>query len=107
MEIELNLEELKATSTHLKKTINTKKAALSADGRLDLQKLMDDKFLRCRMNALALKQRIHDRLRQRKFELEALDRAYRSSVNRMSQSYFSFKSEYSSGRCRKKITTSC
>jgi hypothetical protein len=33
------------------------------------------------MNALALKQRIRDRLRQRKFELEILEHAYRSSTN--------------------------
>ena len=35
------------------------------------------------MNALALKQRIRDRLRQRKFELEILERAYRKTVNHL------------------------
>lgn len=33
------------------------------------------------MNALALKQRLRDRLRQRKFELEKLERSYRRTVN--------------------------
>jgi hypothetical protein len=33
------------------------------------------------MNARSLKHRIRDRLRQRKFELEKLERAYRHTVN--------------------------
>ncbi|KII83461.1 hypothetical protein PLICRDRAFT_84861, partial [Plicaturopsis crispa FD-325 SS-3] len=33
------------------------------------------------MNARALKKRIRDRLRQRKFELERLEREYRNTVN--------------------------
>ena len=35
------------------------------------------------MKALALKQRIRDRLRHRKFELEGLERAYRKTVNHL------------------------
>jgi hypothetical protein len=33
------------------------------------------------MNACALKARLRDRLRQRKFELERLERSYRITVN--------------------------
>ena len=33
------------------------------------------------MNACALKARIRDHLRQRKFELERLERSYRKTVN--------------------------
>jgi len=39
----------------------------------DLRKLQHDVFLRLRMNALALKQRLRDRLRQRKFEIKRLE----------------------------------
>ena len=60
-----------------------RKAKLSVDGRLNLTKLLDNEFLKLRMKALALKQRIRDRLRQRKFELENLERAYRKTVNHL------------------------
>lgn len=46
-----------------------------------LGRLRDNVFLRSRMNALAIKQRLRDRLRQRKFELEKLERSYRRTVN--------------------------
>ena len=48
---------------------------------LNLAVLRNDAFLRLRMNALALKQRIRDRLRQRKFEIDKLERSYRRSAN--------------------------
>jgi len=51
------------------------------DGRLNLAKLMGNAFLKQRMNALALKQRLRERLRHRKFELENVERAYRNTVN--------------------------
>jgi hypothetical protein len=48
---------------------------------MTLQKLKADIFLQIRMNARALKTRIRDRLRQRKFEIERLERSYRHAVN--------------------------
>ncbi|KDR65968.1 hypothetical protein GALMADRAFT_148248 [Galerina marginata CBS 339.88] len=75
------IEDLQDKIKKSKKTIGNKKAKLSVDGRLNLTKLMGNEFLKIRMNALALKQRIRDRLRQRKFELEGLVRAYRNTVN--------------------------
>lgn len=75
------LEELGDKIKKAKKSIEQKKKELSVDGRLNLAKLLGNEFLQIRMNALALKQRIRDRLRARKFEIESLEHAYRSSVN--------------------------
>jgi hypothetical protein len=83
MVAEENMEELRSKSKKAQKAINHKKTKLSVDGRLNLTKLMGNEFLRVRMNALALKQRIRDRLRNRKFELESLERAYRTTVNQI------------------------
>jgi hypothetical protein len=54
-----------------------KRKALGVDGRLSLKTLSSSRFLQLRMSARALKSRIRDRLRQRKFELSLLERAYR------------------------------
>jgi len=67
------LEELEEKVKKYKKTITAQKAKLSVDGRLNLTNLLDNEFLKLRMKALALKQRIRDRLRHRKFELENLE----------------------------------
>jgi len=77
------LEELQEKITKHKRLILARKAKLSVDGRLNLTKLLDNEFLKLRMRALALKQRIRDRLRQQKFELENLERAYRKTVNHL------------------------
>lgn len=61
-----------------------KKAALGVEARTLLTDISTSDYLRLRMNARALKQRIRDRLRHRKFELERLERAYRVTVNGMS-----------------------
>jgi hypothetical protein len=72
-----SLEEAQEKIGHLKEIIKQKKSALGVDGRLSLEKLSTNKFLQLRMSARALKSRICDRLRQRKFELSLLERAYR------------------------------
>ncbi|EIN06862.1 hypothetical protein PUNSTDRAFT_72710 [Punctularia strigosozonata HHB-11173 SS5] len=46
--------------------------------RQDLSSLRASKYLTHRMNALALKNRIRDRLRQRKFEFTGMERSYRT-----------------------------
>jgi hypothetical protein len=80
-EVQEDLQEYQAKLAKLRTSIATKRSKLSVDGRLNLTKLMGNVFLRERMNALALKQRIRDRLRYRKFELENMERAYRNTVN--------------------------
>ncbi|KAJ3475061.1 hypothetical protein NLI96_g12083 [Meripilus lineatus] len=54
---------------------------LSVDGRLDLARLIKDKYLQRRMNARTLKMRILQRLRERKFELEQMQHSYRNVLN--------------------------
>lgn len=58
-------------------------AALGVTESASLVRLKQSKFLQQRMNALALKHRMRDKLRQRKFENERLERAYRRTVNGM------------------------
>ncbi|KDR65453.1 hypothetical protein GALMADRAFT_81864, partial [Galerina marginata CBS 339.88] len=76
-----SIDELTIKVQKNQKAIAYKKGKLSVDGRLNLNNLMGNEFLKIRMNALALKQRIRDRLRQRKFEIESLERAYRNTMN--------------------------
>ena len=80
-EFTMLLNEAHAKASRIRTTLQRKQEALGVDARLDLQRLTNNAFLRLRMNARALKQRIRDRLRQRKFELERLERAYRVSTN--------------------------
>ena len=82
-DIQVMLMEAEAKVKKQKTIIASRKAKLSVDGRLNLEKLLNNEFLKLRMNALALKQRIRDRLRQRKFELENLERSYRKTMNHM------------------------
>jgi hypothetical protein len=51
------------------------------EDKVNLEKMKKDIYLTVRLNALAIKTRIRDRLRQRKFELERLERSYRATVN--------------------------
>lgn len=82
-DISMRLRDAREHCTRLEDACHRKQAALGIDGRVDLMKLRQDFFLRLRMNALALKQRIRDRLRQRKFEIEKLERSYRRNANGM------------------------
>jgi hypothetical protein len=80
-DVTLHLEDFQQKHAQAEKAIRYKRASLDVDGRLSLHKLLNNKFLQTRMNALALKKRIRNRLQQRKFELEALERAYRHTTN--------------------------
>ncbi|KAF8834234.1 hypothetical protein BDN67DRAFT_992712 [Paxillus ammoniavirescens] len=53
---------------------------LGVTGRAKLAALRGNVFLQVRMNALAVKTQIRDRLRQHKFELERIERAYHQMV---------------------------
>ncbi|EDR08571.1 uncharacterized protein LACBIDRAFT_296860 [Laccaria bicolor S238N-H82] len=61
--------------------IKTKKKRLGVKDQDDLRKLMGNKFLQLKLNARALKQRLRDHLRNRKFELERLERAYQQTTS--------------------------
>jgi hypothetical protein len=75
------LDDAQKHQSHLEQGLHRKTMMLGVSEQADLRKLQHDVFLRLRMNALALKQRLRDRLRQRKFEIERLERSYRRSAN--------------------------
>jgi hypothetical protein len=79
------VQQLQDARQHVSKMehgLRQKKSSLGVSEQADLAKLKESSFLRLRMNALALKQRIRDRLRQRKFEMEKFERTYRHGTNR-------------------------
>ena len=63
----------------LENSINRQLNALDLAGHANLAALKNDEYLRLRMNAKALKMRIRQRLCERKFELERLERDYRNA----------------------------
>ncbi|KAG1727336.1 hypothetical protein EDB19DRAFT_1897559 [Suillus lakei] len=68
--VELNLQLIDACSS-----------ALGVEDKAELEKMKKDVYLTARLNARAVKTCIRDHLRQRKFELERLERLYRASIN--------------------------
>jgi len=83
VDLTLELDEAHNKVTHTTETLRRRRAALGVHQRASLTKLMNNTYLTIQMNARALKIRIRDRLRQRKFELERLERSYRQTVNSM------------------------
>ncbi|KAF9456434.1 hypothetical protein BDZ94DRAFT_1302530 [Collybia nuda] len=88
LEIEQLHDQLAVAKINLEKlqlSIKQKRDALGVDGRASLAKLKDNKFLHLRLKASALKKHIRTRLRDRKFELEHLERAYRHTTSNESK----------------------
>jgi hypothetical protein len=77
VETSLEVQELRETCNYMSDNIRKKRAALGVGQRMALSRIQENEFLQIRVNALALKKRIRDRLRQRKFEREPLERSYR------------------------------
>ena len=77
IEVALELQEVRESCNCMAETIRQKRAALGVGQRTALRRIQDDVFLQLRVNARALKTRIRDRLRQRKFELDPLERSHR------------------------------
>ncbi|KII84699.1 hypothetical protein PLICRDRAFT_117578 [Plicaturopsis crispa FD-325 SS-3] len=80
-DIAVELSAIRGRIAVLSSNIHSRIRALGANERSNLKRLASNEYVRVRMNARALKKRIRDRLRQRKFELERLERAYRHTVN--------------------------
>ena len=70
-----------SASERISALLRQKERALGPIERQQLRKLVTSPYLRDRMNALALKIRLWDKLRSRKFELERLERTFRKQVN--------------------------
>ncbi|KAG6823058.1 hypothetical protein H0H92_011554, partial [Tricholoma furcatifolium] len=74
------IEELKDIHLKLEATaaaIQRKSELLGVRDRARLTKLTNDPFYAARVNALAVKTRLRDRLRARKFEMERVERSFR------------------------------
>lgn len=80
-QLQVQLASAKISLEQLQSSIKKKRDSLGVDGRASLAKLKDNKFLHLRMKASALKNRIRAHLRDRKFELERLERAYRHTTS--------------------------
>ncbi|KAJ7726072.1 hypothetical protein B0H14DRAFT_2641184 [Mycena olivaceomarginata] len=61
--------------------LRRKEAALGVTEHAELQELIKSEYMRLRMNARALKLRLRERLRARKFEMDVVERAYRRLMN--------------------------
>ncbi|TFY57790.1 hypothetical protein EVJ58_g6817 [Rhodofomes roseus] len=81
-QLDSDLAEARAKRSRIVAAIMHKRTALGVNERSQLSRLTKNKFLQVRMNARALKQRIRDRLRQRKFELDRFERSYRNTTNK-------------------------
>ena len=81
VDVNIGLREAQAKISQISDTLRCRRAALGVSDKARLSRLKNDTYLRVKMNARALKKRIRDRLRQRKFELETLERSYRHTVN--------------------------
>ncbi|KAH6906264.1 hypothetical protein BKA70DRAFT_1106739, partial [Coprinopsis sp. MPI-PUGE-AT-0042] len=68
-------EELSSKMQSLSESINKKKSALGLEGRKDLKRLTNSEFLRLKVNAHSLKDRLVANLQKRKFEMERLEKA--------------------------------
>ncbi|KAG6912388.1 hypothetical protein DXG01_014955, partial [Tephrocybe rancida] len=74
------LESVHKKLEELRTRIQRKQAVLGVGDRTRLTNLINNPFLALRMQTLALKQRLRDRLRFRKFELDRLERSFRKQV---------------------------
>ncbi|KAG6804722.1 hypothetical protein H0H92_002961, partial [Tricholoma furcatifolium] len=61
--------------------IRHKESVLNVNEHAQLERLIKNPYIACKVNALAVKQRLRDRLRSRKFEMERVERSFRKQVN--------------------------
>jgi len=81
VDIDLQLSEYRGKSKRVADNIRKRKWNLGVSDQANLKGLRNNAYLRIRMNARAVKTRLRDRLRSRKFEVEKLERSYRRTVN--------------------------
>jgi hypothetical protein len=78
---ELGLERAQAALSESNARLRAKEAGLGIRDRNQVHQLITNPFIEARMNARALKMRLRDKLRFRKFELDRLERSFRKQVN--------------------------
>ncbi|KAI6016833.1 hypothetical protein BKA83DRAFT_4059403 [Pisolithus microcarpus] len=79
--INIEIVECHKKITSFKQALQRQRTTLGLNGLADLAKIQNSSYLQLRMHALAIKKRIRDRLHQRKFEMERLERSYRHTVS--------------------------
>lgn len=82
-EIQEKLSETRRVRAETESRIKRLRSKLAIDGRLNLLRLTQDKYVQLRMNASSLRTRIIQRSRERRFELERLQQSYRNAMNGM------------------------
>ncbi|KAG6823012.1 hypothetical protein H0H92_011726, partial [Tricholoma furcatifolium] len=75
------LAALRSNISNINLTISKRSDLLGVSDRTRLQKLVNNPFYAARVNAIAMKTRLRDRLRSRKFEMEHVERSFRKQVN--------------------------
>ncbi|KAJ7215792.1 hypothetical protein GGX14DRAFT_359326 [Mycena pura] len=75
------LEAAEEALASAEKLLRDKEKALGVQEHQALHKLVKSTYIRLRMNARALKRRLRDRLRARKFELDKVERSFRRLMN--------------------------
>ncbi|KAJ7193672.1 hypothetical protein B0H12DRAFT_1207127 [Mycena haematopus] len=71
-----DLEVARVKLTRMQATVTRKEAALGVGDRKTLRHMVKSEYIRARMNARALKYRLREKLRNRKFELDRVERSY-------------------------------
>lgn len=71
------IQEAKRTLTGLQSRRRGKERQLGVDQAAELSRLVNNPYFSLRMNAMALKTRLRDKLRSRKFELDPVERMAR------------------------------
>ncbi|KAI6012897.1 hypothetical protein BKA83DRAFT_4466295 [Pisolithus microcarpus] len=79
--INIEIVECHKKITSFKQALQRQRTTLGLNGLADLAKIQNSSYLQLQMHALAIKKRIRDRLHQRKFEMERLERSYRHTVS--------------------------
>ncbi|KAJ7684879.1 hypothetical protein DFH06DRAFT_968141 [Mycena polygramma] len=79
--LQMEYVEAEHAQSKAEESLRRKEAALGVDEHEELTKLANSEYMRHRMNARALKLRLRERLRARKFEMDVVERAYRRLMN--------------------------
>ncbi|KAG6806336.1 hypothetical protein H0H92_011697, partial [Tricholoma furcatifolium] len=77
MELMSDMRGAKEKLRDLTLKICHKESVLDVDEHAQLERLVKNPYIASRVNALAVKQRLQERLRSRKFELERVERSFR------------------------------
>ncbi|KAJ7810972.1 hypothetical protein B0H14DRAFT_2606852 [Mycena olivaceomarginata] len=78
---QVEFDKADAARATAEKTLREKERALGVGERRALGKMSHLQYYNARMNARATKRRLRDRLRQRKFKLDLVERSFRRLVN--------------------------